>query len=176
MLGLEFPHWSNGSKCTKIPKPERSPRMIKIRFLVQLMRLFQVEVWSLEPLLPRKWQQWQLFFNGTIYMTRGSTWEWDENETKAALLHWGRRGASSATVLHCILENDVPLLVHTVEAAQEKPSIANSHQHSAKQQHPDLGHRIWTVGIGSLWAFDMNKGFLSIVFHGHVIEFSTVNK
>lgn len=75
-------------------------------------------------------------------MTRGPTREWDENKTKAALLHRRRSGASGAPILNCILEDDVTLLVHTVEATQKKPSVAHSHQHSSKQQHPDLAYRI----------------------------------
>lgn len=75
-------------------------------------------------------------------MARGSTREWDENETEAALLHWGWRRSPCATILDCVLENYVPLLVHAVKVAQEKPSITNPHQHSAEKQGLHLAYRI----------------------------------
>uniref|UniRef100_A0A2N9GT24 Protease Do-like 5, chloroplastic n=1 Tax=Fagus sylvatica TaxID=28930 RepID=A0A2N9GT24_FAGSY len=81
----------------------------------------------------------------TIHMTRGTAGGRDENKTKAPLFHWRSRGASGAAILHSILENDVSLLVYAVEGTQEKPSIFNSHQHSAKQQFPYTSYTIRTV-------------------------------
>lgn len=60
-------------------------------------------------------------------MTRSSTGGRDKNDSKAPLFHWRGRGKSGATILHCILKNDVPLLVDAVEGAQEKSTIFNPH-------------------------------------------------
>lgn len=65
----------------------------------------------------------------TGVLTRGR----DENKTKASLLHRRRRRPTGTTILYCILENDIPLLVKAVESAQEKPAVFDPHQHPAKQ-------------------------------------------
>lgn len=88
-------------------------------------------------------------------MTRCSTRERDEDETKTPLFHWWSRGATRATVLDRILKNDVPLLVNAVKCAQEKPSIIYPHKHSTKQQLLHLGYMVWLVLLWPVWNFQL---------------------
>lgn len=62
-------------------------------------------------------------------MTRGSTSGRDKDESKATLFHGGRSGPSGAAIFHSVLQYYVALFVNTVEGAQEKSSILDSHQH-----------------------------------------------
>lgn len=74
-------------------------------------------------------------------MTRWAARGRDENEANAPLLHGRRHGATGATVLHRILENDVSLLVNAMECTNKEATIVDPHQHSPEQQLPNLADR-----------------------------------
>lgn len=65
-------------------------------------------------------------------MTRFSAREGDENEAEAPLFHWRRGRMSGVPILHCILENNVSLLINAVECAQEEAPVTYPHQHLPK--------------------------------------------
>lgn len=123
-----------------------------------------------------QWKQWQLFFNGAVHMTRGSTRPGNENNAKAALFHWGWRRSMGAAILNCVLENDVSLFVHAVKCAQEKPSIFDTHQHFAMQQFSNLGYRIWSIFQAPIQTSTLIQGVLScFLFHAPIQPSSGLN-
>lgn len=54
------------------------------------------------------------------------------------------------TILHCILQNDVPLLIKAVKVAHEKPPIIYPDKHSTKQKLLHLIHMSWGVWLGHI--------------------------
>lgn len=119
-------------------------------------------------LLFLKGQKRHLFFNGAIHMTRSSTRERDKNETNTPMFHWGRRRSPSAAILHCILKNDVPLLIHAIKDAYKEPSVLDANQHSTMYQFLCLGHIFWGCCFWNIRAFHLIQGcscFLCTVHH-----------
>lgn len=128
---------------------------MKSNISIWIMSYIEPKMFVKIPKLKR--EQSQLLFDGAIDVAGGTARWRDENKAKAALLHWRRRGASSASILHGVLENDIALFVHAMEAPQEKATIFNPHQHSPMHQLP---HPVY-----GFWAPSFFQRFFSFFFH-----------
>lgn len=84
-------------------------------------------------------QERHLVINRAINLARRAASSWDQDEPQAPLLCRRCRMAGTA-VLHCILEDYVPLLVNAVEQPKEVAAIVYTDQHSPEQQLPEFGN------------------------------------